>query len=78
MTMSDDFLKPVDDSACLDGPAVPEAVRPWNILVADDDPEVLGVTVFVFRDCRIAGRPIRLLEAKSGAEARNLDRKSVG
>lgn len=72
MTMSDDFLKPVDDSACLDGPAVPEAVRPWNILVADDDPEVLGVTVFVFRDCRIAGRPIRLLEAKSGAEARNL------
>lgn len=70
--MSDDLLIPVDDAACTDKPAVPDAARPWKLLVADDDPEVLGVTAFVFRDCLIAGRRLSLLEARSGAEARRL------
>lgn len=70
--MPDEFLQPIEDSACQDKPVVLESGRPWKILVADDDPEVLGVTAFVFRDYRIAGRPLRLLEATSGAEARHL------
>lgn len=70
--MSDEFLQPIDDASCKDRPIVLGSGRPWNILVADDDPEVLGVTAFVFRDCLIAGRPLRLLEASSGGEARRL------
>lgn len=70
--MSDELLIPIEDAACLDEPAKPECARPWKLLVVDDDPEVIGVTAFVFRDYRIAGRPISLIEARSGAQAREL------
>jgi len=66
------MLIPIEDAAWLGEPAKPDCIRPWKLLVVDDDPEVIGVTAFVFRDYRIAGRPLRLLEARSGAEAREL------
>ncbi len=43
---------------------------PWKILVVDDDPEVHEVTDFVPRDLRLFGRPLRLLPAHDGAQAR--------
>jgi len=43
---------------------------PWKVLVVDDDPEVHGVTRFVLQELRIFGRPLRLLHAYDGAQAR--------
>lgn len=44
----------------------------WQILVVDDDPEVLAVTHLCLRDFRFAGRPVVLLDAESGAAAREV------
>ncbi|MDG4561461.1 MAG: EAL domain-containing protein [Candidatus Competibacter sp.] len=44
---------------------------PWKVLVVDDDPEVHGVTGFALRDLRVLGRPLFLLHADSGQQARD-------
>ena len=44
----------------------------WQILVVDDDPEVLAVTHLCLRDFRFAGRRVVLLDAESGAAAREV------
>ncbi|HRD66577.1 MAG TPA: EAL domain-containing protein [Candidatus Competibacter sp.] len=53
-------------------PVSPSATGPlpWKVLVVDDDPEVHGVTRFVLQELRIFGRPLRLLHAYDGAQAR--------
>lgn len=45
-------------------------VEPWKILVVDDDPEVHAVTRLVLRGFRFEDRPLVILSAHSGAEAR--------
>jgi signal transduction histidine kinase len=52
-------------------PETPD-VRPWKILVADDDPEVHTVTRLALRNFEFGGRPVDLLSAASAAEARHL------
>ena len=43
--------------------------RPWTILIADDEPEVHNITKLTLRDHLFYGRPVRFLDAYSGAEA---------
>lgn len=44
--------------------------RPWTVLVVDDDPDMIAVTQMVFDDLEFEGRPLRVLTAQSGADAR--------
>ena len=44
--------------------------RPWTVLVVDDDPDMIAVTEMVFDGLTFEGRPLRVLTARSGAEAR--------
>jgi response regulator RpfG family c-di-GMP phosphodiesterase len=50
------------------GTASTEAA-PWKILIVDDDEEVHGVTKLALAEFRVHGRPLRFLQAYSGAEA---------
>ena len=43
--------------------------RPWKILVVDDDPGVHAVTRLALAEFQVDGRPLAILEARSGAEA---------
>ncbi|MEH6651713.1 MAG: response regulator [Motiliproteus sp.] len=45
---------------------------PWRILVVDDEEGVHGITRMIFRGYRFEERPIELISALSGAEARSL------
>lgn len=44
----------------------------WKIIIADDDPEVHNITRMVLNDYSFEGRPLKLLSAYSGAEAKQL------
>lgn len=46
--------------------------KPWKILVVDDDQEVLDITMFILKDIQIFGRPLNLLNAMSGRDAREV------
>ncbi len=58
--------------------AVPTAVaenplvRPWKLLVVDDEPEVHSVTRLALGDFQFDGRPLEFISAYSGAEAREV------
>ncbi|HRF74483.1 MAG TPA: EAL domain-containing protein [Accumulibacter sp.] len=69
--MNDDLLCWTDDTD-LPGTPSPVGLPPWTLLVVDDDPEVHSVTRLVLNDLQILGRPLHLLHAHSGAEARAL------
>ena len=45
---------------------------PWRILVVDDEEGVHGITRMIFRGYRFEERPVELISAMSGAEARAL------
>jgi signal transduction histidine kinase len=47
-------------------------MRPWKILVVDDEPEVHHVTKLVLDRKSVFGRTIELMSAFSGEEARNI------
>jgi response regulator RpfG family c-di-GMP phosphodiesterase len=50
-----------------------EEVRPhdaWKLLVVDDDPDILAVTRFSLDRFTFHGRPLHIIEAGSGSEAR--------
>ncbi|MEI6560217.1 MAG: HD domain-containing response regulator [Rhodospirillaceae bacterium] len=64
-------MKLVRKSAVAAADATP-AAGPWTILVVDDEPDVRQVTALNLKDFRFDGRPLRLIEAASGAEARRL------
>lgn len=70
--MADEFITLVDDDAIVSNAFPPGGAPPWKLLVVDDDPEVHGVTRFVLHDIRIFDRPLRLIFADSGAQAREL------
>ena len=57
---SDDIL-----SQCPEGDALP-----WLVLVVDDCPDVVEVTISILRQCQFLGRTIKVLTAASSAEAR--------
>ena len=44
--------------------------KPWTVLVVDDDPDMIAVTEMVFDGLTFEGRPLRVLTARSAAEAR--------
>lgn len=44
---------------------------PWKVLVVDDEEGIHGITRMVFRGYEFEKRPIELISAMSGAEARN-------
>ena len=50
--------------------ASPTNTPPWKLLVVDDDPEVHSVTRFVLQNLHIFGRPVCLLHAHDGQQAR--------
>lgn len=59
-------------SSCVQQPQVTATVRPWRVLVVDDDSEVHAATRLALLDFSFEGRPLELLEAGSGEEARQL------
>lgn len=76
MSSSDDQAAPaLDDESILiedepQGLANASGERVWTILVVDDDPDVHQATDLALRGMEVEGRPLRLLHAHSGAEAR--------
>jgi signal transduction histidine kinase len=59
------------------GVVIPHAERPraaeaWRVLVVDDDADVHAVTRLCFVDFRYEGRPVHVLSAHSGEEAREV------
>lgn len=48
---------------------------PWRILIVDDEEGVHGLTRMIFRGYRFEDRPVELLSAMNGAEARTLLRQ---
>lgn len=51
-------------------------VKPWKLLVVDDEPDVRQITVLNLRGFEFAGRPLQLIEAGSAAEARQAMREN--
>ncbi|WP_186443084.1 HD domain-containing phosphohydrolase [Desulfobotulus alkaliphilus] len=49
-------------------PVSPHPQPPWEVLIADDDPEVHRVTRFVLREFRFDDRPLLLHSVYSGSE----------
>lgn len=45
-------------------------VPPWTLLLVDDDQDVIEVSKLVLEDIVFEGRPLRILSARSGQEAR--------
>jgi len=50
------------------GPSVPSI--PWKVLLVDDEPDIHAVLHLALEDASVEGRPLQLLSARSGAEAR--------
>jgi len=48
-----------------------EPAKPWRILVVDDEEGIHGITRMIFRGYEFEGRPIELISALSGSEARD-------
>ena len=59
--------------------AVPESAIPWKVLIVDDEPDVHAVTRLAFTDVSFDNKPIKLLEALSAAEAKEIlrDNKDI-
>jgi response regulator RpfG family c-di-GMP phosphodiesterase len=63
--MDDDFL--IEDDTARPADVLPE-LRPWRVLIVDDEPDVHAVTRFALRNVSFKGRSLELLSAYSGAE----------
>jgi len=48
------------------------AVRPWTVLIVDDEPGLHDVTRLVLRRLRYNGRPVELISAYSASQAREI------
>ncbi|MBP2293965.1 response regulator [Azospirillum rugosum] len=66
----DDLLFADEDPPDIAAARAARAVKPWKILIVDDDTEVHAITRVVLGDVRFDDRPLRFLSAHSGAEAR--------
>lgn len=58
----------LDDTADTAKPEATNPLRPWKILIVDDEPDVHSTTRLALRDVRYRGRPLDLLSAYSGEE----------
>ena len=67
--------KPAESSA--EAPAEPP-LGPWRILVVDDEPEIHRLTEFQVMGMRYKERPVQLLNAYSGAMAKEVLAKNPG
>lgn len=47
-------------------------IVPWTVLVVDDEQDVINVTAMVLEDIEFEGRPVRLVSANSGEQARRV------
>lgn len=78
--MSNDLLFATDESPTPQDPSggaggtgdTDPAAPPWLVLVADDEPEVHAVTRLALARLRFRGRPVRLLDCSSAAEAERI------
>ncbi|MCB1826206.1 MAG: EAL domain-containing protein [Candidatus Competibacteraceae bacterium] len=68
--MIDEFIPLTNDLEKGQDPSSTTGASPWKLLVVDDDPEVHNVTRFVLQNLRIFGRPVCLLHAHDGQQAR--------
>jgi EAL domain-containing protein (putative c-di-GMP-specific phosphodiesterase class I)/CheY-like chemotaxis protein len=66
---ADDLLELAPEDSGPDRPGAVASIRPWNVLVVDDDEDVHATTRFALAGARVLGRPIELLHAHSAAEA---------
>ena len=53
-------------------------LRPWRVLIADDEPEVHNVTRMLLRDFVFAGRSLEFVSAWTAAETRTIMRDQPG
>ena len=72
----DDLLKFLDDHAHQDD-AEMGAVKPWRVLIVDDDADVHRATELALQGLLIEGRPLSFVHAMSAIEARQLLFKEV-
>ncbi|MFC6672615.1 response regulator [Marinobacterium aestuariivivens] len=54
----------------MNGPIPPH--RPWRVLVVDDEEGIHGITRMIFRGYTFEDRPVELISALSGQQAREL------
>lgn len=73
MPDDDDLLFGDEDRAApeADGPA-PRNLRPWNVLIVDDEEQVHAVTRMVLDDFEFKQAPLNFLSAYSAAEGREI------
>ncbi len=63
--------EPADPQANgLEADSAASAVRPWQVLVVDDEPDVVKITRSVLHGCMFQRRPIVIIAAGSAVEAR--------
>lgn len=66
--MSEEFIFLNDDEVIFED----ENVKPWNILIVDDEPDVHNATKFSLAMIKIKGRPLYFLDAYTGKEAKQI------
>ena len=67
----DDLIDFVDDIDDVDRSGDGRGGHPvWTVLVVDDDDEVHHATMFALQNATVLERPLKLLHARSAAEAR--------
>ncbi len=62
------LLFPSRGKSAVTAPVV--GLRPWRVLIADDEPEVHAVTKMLLKEFAFAGRPLEFLSAWTAAETR--------
>lgn len=72
MTSGDDFLFAEGDDHAADSAKAGVPALPWKVMVVDDDREVHAISRIVLQGLRFKDRPLLLLSAGSGEEARKL------
>ncbi|XHS78809.1 EAL domain-containing protein [Burkholderiaceae bacterium UC74_6] len=68
----DDLLEFLEDAEHAQAQAQGTDVRPWRVLIVDDDQDVHKATELAMQGLTIEGRPLQFLHARSGQEARSL------
>lgn len=68
---NDDFLFD-DEAPATDIESVPNTASPWLVLVVDDDDSIHQITALVLNNFEFEQRPLKLLHARSAAEAEQI------